>query len=353
MTAIEAFLQDILTHPDDTSIVLIFADWLEDQGDPRAKMLRESINPETRFHRQLQLEANYGIESWIAQDKVRNQTVLLKRLRPPPHPPTLFETMRLWCESEVSARCQHACLLPLQSMGFNNGCCFLTLPYVEGIRLYDLMNPMSYQSIDENAFVLDHRILVFLKIAQTLQQVHEQGILHCDLGPHSVLIENDLESIYVTGWLFSALPNASEIPLPNPEIGVFPHVECMPPEIVQFGSDRSTSASDIYGLGVIFYYLLTGAMPIEDTDNFFELAVRILEEVPQRPRELNPKIPPEIDAICMRCLEHEPSARYPTVASLIEELHQYLAGEWELPEEPGTLAKLFQWCRSFLPGGRA
>ena len=102
--------------------------------------------------------------------------------------------------------------------------------------------------------------------------------------------------------------------------------------------------SDIYCLGVTFFEMLTGRPPFE-ANTIMGTLKKVLEEDPIPPRKLNPKIHRDVETICLKCLEKEPSRRYQTAQELSEELARFLTDE-PIHARPVTRAeRAWRWCR--------
>jgi WD40 repeat protein/serine/threonine protein kinase len=103
-------------------------------------------------------------------------------------------------------------------------------------------------------------------------------------------------------------------------------------------------ATDIYALGVMLYQLVTGQMPFQ-RDSTLELLRAITSDEPVRPRRLQPRLPRDLEAITLHCLEKEPSHRYPSALALAEDLERFRAGKQVVARPVGAAARLARACR--------
>jgi serine/threonine-protein kinase len=118
----------------------------------------------------------------------------------------------------------------------------------------------------------------------------------------------------------------------------------MAPEQAEGKAKEVGPAADIYALGAILYELLTGRPPFSEA-NPLETLVQVLEGEPPRPGKLRPRLPRELEWICLRCLEKSPEDRYPSAAALAADLGRFLHGEPVEARRTGAWDRLRRWAR--------
>jgi serine/threonine protein kinase/formylglycine-generating enzyme required for sulfatase activity len=227
------------------------------------------------------------------------------------HNPELLERFKL--ESSLSAKLQHPNILQIIDYGEEDGLAFLVLHYVEGGKtLNDIMHgPMPpVQALGLIARVLD-----------ALDYAHQRGIIHRDVKPANILLPSP-ERPLLADFGIARKPDDD----PSPRLTVVPSAigtaAYMAPEQAE-GRDVDARA-DIYATGAMLYEMLTGEVPF-DADTPYLILYKHRFEPPRALSELNPDIPPAVDAAVLRALEKEPAKRYQTAAEMKAALERVLA----------------------------
>ena len=160
-------------------------------------------------------------------------------------------------------------------------------------------------------------------LALAIQAAHDEGIIHRDLKPANVLLMGD-GTPKITDFGLAKRIGGEEGLSQSGEIKGTPSY--MAPEQAAGRAERIGPAADVYALGAILYEMLSGRPPFQGATPLATVG-QVLEHEPVSPRCLQPKLPRDLETVCLKCLQKEPRHRYPSAAALAEDLRRFLAGE--------------------------
>jgi WD40 repeat protein len=241
------------------------------------------------------------------------------------------ELTRLRSEAAALARLSHPHIVQVHEIGESGGRPYLTLEYLRGGTLKQHCG----KSMEPRKAA---RLLQTL--AEAVQAAHREGVVHRDLKPSNVLLTADGVP-KISDFGLAQLDAAGAVTRTGEVLGT---PQYMAPEQADTALGPVTSAADIYALGAILYELLTGRPPF-DGPSALEIVRRLLAEDVLPPRRLQPGVPRDLETICLKCLQKEPSRRYGSAAELAEDLRRFLAHEAIRARPVGLLARLGRWAR--------
>ena len=178
-------------------------------------------------------------------------------------------------------------------------------------------------------------------IAEAIHFAHQRGTLHRDLKPQNILIDAADQPRITDFGLAKIAKEDSQLTQSGVIMG---SPSYMPPEQAAGRLGEVGPASDVYSLGAVLYELLTGRPPFRGESAMATLR-EVMEDEPAAPRRLKADVPPDLETICLKCLEKSPAARYHTARGLAEELDRFLKGEPIQARPAGSVRKIVSWVR--------
>jgi len=181
---------------------------------------------------------------------------------------------------------------------------------------------------------------IMAKVARGVHYIHQNGLLHRDLKPPNILMDGN-EPIVTDFGLAKHIKSPSGLTLSGQVMGTPGY---MSPEQAMGDSRRLTTATDIYGLGAVFYHIMTGQAPFAGDSPLVTMEM-VRSEEPQRPTQIDSGIDRDLETICLKCLEKKPEARYGSAEALALELERWLNNEPILARPATTLERCQKWIR--------
>ncbi len=254
------------------------------------------------------------------------------------------DTARFEREVRILAQLRHPNIVGIHDRGEANGCHFFVMDYISGLALDEYL--------EDRRPSLSERLELFIKICHAIHAAHLRGVIHRDLKPTNVRIDERGEphvldfglakesdpllgtssrrAMTITGQFLGSLPWAS-------------------PEQAGGSLEGIDLRTDVYSLGIMLFYALTQRFPYPVTGPMHEVFTHILESSPAQPRTFSREFDADLEVIVLKALEKDPARRYQSAADLAADLRRYLQHE-PIAARPPSMAYQF---RAFARRNRA
>ncbi len=234
-------------------------------------------------------------------------------------------------EAEAAANLDHPHIVPIYEVGEHNGLHFFSMK-----RLAGGLNHALDRFRDDPRAAAE----LLATVARAVHHAHQRGLLHRDLKPSNILLDERGQPHVCDFGLARRIQGGTRLTLTGAVVGT---AEYMAPE--QASARRVlTTAADVYSLGAVLYALLPGVPPFQGA-GVLETLQQVVGSEPVPPRQRNPRIPRDVEVICLKCLRKEPEKRYGSAEALAEDLERWLRGEPIAARPVGRLERSIKWVR--------
>ncbi len=266
-----------------------------------------------------------------ATDKRLKRDAAIKVIRAGTSSPE--DSRRFLIEAQASAQLDHTNIVPVFESGEFEGQHFIALAFVDGSNLWAQIanRPMR----DREAAML------FIDICDAIQYAHSKGIIHRDLKPQNILITQDGKPRVTDFGLAKSTHSDSSLTREGTVMGTPSY---MPPEQALGQVERVNEQSDIYSIGATLYAALTTRPPFQAA-NPIETIRQVVESEPISPSALNVNVAKDLETICLKALQKEPSRRYASAGEMQADLQRFIRGEPILARRSSSIEKAWRWCR--------
>ena len=267
-----------------------------------------------------------------ARQKKLNRLVALKMVLSGGHasPDALA---RFLVEAQAVAALQHPNIVQIYEVGEHDSLPHFSLEFVDGAPLDRALAGKPQKPVDAARLVET--------LSRAMHFAHAHSILHRDLKPANVLLTSDGVPKITDFGLAKKLEGDSSQTKDGSIMGTPSY---MAPEQARGELKNLGPSADIYSLGAMLYEMLVGRPPFLGSSPF-DTIMQVIKEEPVPPSRLIGKLPPDVETICLKCLQKEPAKRYATAELLAEDCRRFIAGEPILSRPISPVERAWRWCR--------
>jgi serine/threonine protein kinase len=209
-------------------------------------------------------------------------------------------------EAKIVARLEHPNIVPVYDFDEHNGQPYLVMKHLEGQTLKDVL--------DQRTLTLDEIVRILDAVADALTYAHEQGVLHRDVKPSNIILD-ERGNPYLTDFGLARIVQTGESTLSAGMIVGTPNY--VSPEQAE-GESEISEKSDVYSLGVLLYEMVVGRLPFRGRNPYATVHMHIYES-PPLPSEVNPEVPTPVEMVLLQALEKDPTARHQSPRALADD----------------------------------
>ncbi len=236
-------------------------------------------------------------------------------------------------EARSSSRLHHPNIVAVHEVGEAGGLPYFVMDYLPGTTLDKRLKLKPVIPRDAAVWTRE--------IARALAYAHGLGVIHRDLKAANIMMDSDGRPVLMD---FGLAKDASSHSVLSMSGDVFGTPSYMPPEQASGHLSEVDARSDLYSLGVLLYEMLTGRLPFQG-QNLSETIYKVIHEDPPAPRSLKPRIPADLEAVCMKAMEKEKARRYASAEEMIRDLDRFLGHEDVQARQMTGLTRMGQTVR--------
>jgi tetratricopeptide (TPR) repeat protein len=230
-------------------------------------------------------------------------------------------------EAQAAGKLHHTNIVPVHATGEDRGCHYYAMELVQGQSLAQVLNDLRGEQPNLGLSDTDTGgrewfdtvARLMADVGDALHYAHGQGVIHRDVKPANLLLSDD-GRLCLGDFGLARVAQEPGMTVSGSFLGTPAY---MSPEQVAAGRAQLDHRTDVYSLGAVLYEMLTLQRPFQG-DSREQILTGILSKDPRPPRRVNPRVPVDLETICLKAMEKDPDRRYATAGEMAADLRQFL-----------------------------
>jgi hypothetical protein len=267
---------------------------------------------------------------WKARDTVLDRTVAIKI--PCKAQLSADETEKFIREARSAAQLRHPNIVSVHEVSRGDGSIYIVSDFVLGEPLSEILADRRLSETEA--------VNLAIKIADALHHAHEAGVIHRDLTPSNIMIDDVGEPRLTDFGLAKREAAEATVTLDGVVLGTPAY---MSPEQARGEGRAVDRRTDIYSLGTVLFQMLTGKLPFRGSARM--VLDQVINDDAPSPRRIDASIPKDLETICLKCLQKEPAKRYASATEIVDDLKRFSRHEPIGARPVGRHEELWRWCQ--------